>query len=485
MVLKDMKPQMQEHEHPRTTIAAIMSAVFLLGSGAALQGTAVALRGGIEGFSNPIIGVIISSYFVGFILGSLIVVNFIRFVGYVRTFAAFASLASTTALAHLIIINPFAWILFRSLHGLFIAGMLVIVESWLNSSTSTYNRGRILGLYSLVYLAAMGAGQPLIAVLPPAGFELFAVTSILVSLSLVPLALAQVSGVPQVDRTPIRPIKTFSKSPMAGFGVILSGMSAEAMWGLAPLFGQNSGFSEAGIGYLMLSLSLGAIASQWPLGWISDRSDRRITILVGAGISAAAAGGIVLVGAVGMPLYALTFLFGAFCMPLYSLSIALLNDQLTQGEMVQAASALVVFYGLGSAAGPYGGSVFMGLLGPNGLFLFIGVVQAAFVLLSLSRLLLTPFLPRRHQEHYHPYPRTTFAAFFLLRQRTSRPKGRPGGRTAWLRSRARTRTADRAAALDTQPFTSAASVTPSSEKVDLSTDETGLLPAEIEFEEEE
>ncbi len=455
-----MKPQIQEHEHPRTTIFAILIAVFLLGAGSALQGTAVALRGGIEEFSNQMIGIIISSYFVGFILGSLSVVNFIRFVGYVRTFAAFASLASATTLAHLLIINPIAWIMFRTLHGLFIAGMLVIVESWLNSSTSTYNRGRILGLYSLVYLAAMGAGQPLIGIFPPSSFELFAVTSILVSLSLVPLALAQVSGVPQVDRAPIRPIKTFIKSPMAGFGVILSGMSAEAMWGLAPLFGHNSGFSEVGIGYLMLSLSLGALASQWPLGWISDRSDRRITILAGAGISAVVAGGITLVGTTGMALYALTFLFGAFCMPLYSLSIALLNDQLTHSEMVHAASALVVFYGIGSAAGPYGASIFMGLLGPNGLFLFIGVVLGAFVILSLSRLLFVPFLPRRHQEHYHPYPRTTFAAFFLLRRRSQQHRYTLRGR----KKRA------------------GHTVTPSSEEMKFSTEDSGLLQSETEYE---
>jgi len=181
-----MQPQIQEQDHPRITIAVILTAVFLLGAGSSLQGTAVALRGNIEGFASQMIGVIISSYFVGFIIGSILVVSFIRFVGYVRTFAAFASLASATSLAHLIVLDPVAWILFRSLYGIFIAGMLVIVESWLNSSTSTYSRGRILGLYSLVYLAAMGAGQPLIAVWPPSGFELFAVTSILISLSLVP-----------------------------------------------------------------------------------------------------------------------------------------------------------------------------------------------------------------------------------------------------------------------------------------------------------
>jgi len=256
----------EENSQARTTIIAILSAVFLMGASSALQGTSVALRGGMEGFSEQVIGLIMSGYFIGFIVGSLIVVNFIRFVGYVRTFAAFASLASTMSLAHLIVIHPVAWIIFRSLHGLFLSGMLVIIESWLNSSTSTYNRGRVLGLYSLVYLTAMGAGQPLIGVFSPATFEIFAVTSILVSLSLVPLALAQVTGTPRVDHSPIQIARTFAKSPMAGFGVLLSGMSAEAMWSLAPLYGHGQGLSEGAIGNLMLFLSLGALASQWPLG---------------------------------------------------------------------------------------------------------------------------------------------------------------------------------------------------------------------------
>ncbi len=401
---------------PKTTIGVILGAVFLLAAGSALQGTAVSLRAGYENFPAQVIGVIMSVYFIGFAAGSMAVVRFIRYVGYVRTFAAFASLASATALAHLLMLHPAAWIVFRALYGFFIAGMLVIVESWLNASTSTYNRGKVLSLYSIVFLLAMGAGQPLLGVLPASGFELFAVTSILVSVSLVPLTLAQVTGTPQVERKPPRLLSTFAKAPLAGFGVIVSGMSAEAMWSIAPLFGQQSGFSEVSIGTFMLTISLGSLASQWPLGWISDRSDRRITILSSAAAAAAAAAVIALIPQAGFGLYLFTFLFGAFCMPLYSLNIALFNDSLNETEMVHAASALVVYYGLGSALGPYTASFVMSVTGPGGLFLFLGIVLGVFVIASLLRVAAVPLRIRQEKVHYHPYPRTTFAAFNLLRR---------------------------------------------------------------------
>lgn len=400
----------------RTTIVAIMASVVLLGAGGALQGTVIALRGGLEGFSSPTIGLIMSSYFVGFILGSFLVVGFVREVGYVRTFAAFASVASATVLAHLLVINPLAWLLFRMLHGVSLSGMLVVVESWLNASTSSYNRGRVLSMYSLVYLAAMGAGQPLISLFPPESFEIFAVTSILMSLCLVPVTLAQVTGTPEVGRRSVRLWETFRRAPLATIGVLVSGMSAEALWGLAPRYGQQIELSTATIGGFMLTLSIGALALQWPLGWLSDHRDRRLAILLAAGVGAAAAGGLALYQGGRGGLFGLAFLIGAFVMPLYSLSLAMVNDQLTPGEMVQAASALIVFYGVGSALGPYTASLAMSRLGPRGLFGFIGVILASYTLFDLVRLQIAPRLQARHREGYRAYPRTTFAAFSLLKR---------------------------------------------------------------------
>jgi len=410
-------------QRPAVTIVAILAAVFLLGMGNALQATALALRGGLAGFSNQVIGLVMSAYFIGFAVGSLFSVRIIRQVGYVRTFAAFASLSSITALSHILIINPVAWIVLRAFHGLCLASMLVVVESWLNASTASYNRGRVLSVYSLVYLASMGAGQPLIAVFSPATFEIFAVTSILISACLVPITLAPVTGTPVVDRSEPHLWKTFLRSPLGGIGIVISGISAEAIWGLAPRFGQQMGFSEARIGTLMLTVSLGALAVQFPLGWLSDRWDRRVAILLAAGIGSAAAGLMAFLHGSGFLFFMLAFLFGAFCMPLYSLCMALINDELTPGQMVQAASALVIYYGVGSATGPYVASIFMSAVGPSGLFLFVSAVLMLFVIGASVRVRARPRPEAAHAEHYHPYPRTTFAAFELVRNVTRRRRG--------------------------------------------------------------
>ncbi|HDQ13594.1 MAG TPA: MFS transporter, partial [Sediminispirochaeta sp.] len=108
--------------------------------------------------------------------------------------------------------------------------------------------------------------------------------------------------------------------------------------------------------------------------------------------------------------------------PLYSLSIALINDQLNPNEMVHAAGALVVLYGIGSSIGPYSAGWIMSWIGPKGLFLFIATVLALFAIISISRIILIPMIPQKYHESYHPYPRTTFAAFKLVRKRRSRKK---------------------------------------------------------------
>jgi MFS family permease len=396
-----------------------MVSVVLLGASSALQSTVVALRAGILGFSDTTIGLIISAYFMGFIAGSFLVVGLVRSVGYVRTFAALAALAAAAVLAHTIVELPVAWFIFRAVHGFALAGVLVVVESWLNGCSSTYNRGRVLSVYSLVYLAAMGGGQPLLGVFSVSGFEIFAVVSMLMSLSLIPISLVQVTGTPEVDREAVRPGRTFRRSPLAAIGVFVSGATAEALWGLAPRYAQQIELSEAAIGSFMLTVSVGALALQWPLGWFSDRYDRRYAILISAGAAAVAAAVFAGSGA-GPHVFALAFLLGAFVMPLYSLCIALMNDELTAGEMVGAASALVLFYGIGSAIGPYMASLAMAAFGRGGLFLFLSLVLGAFFLYSLARLQLVPRLPRRHQERYHSYPHTTFAAFDLLRKRAVR-----------------------------------------------------------------
>lgn len=404
------------HRPVRTTVSAIMISVFLMGTGTALQGSAVSLRGGIAGFSDTILGVIMSANYVGLILGSLLAPALIRGVGYVRTFAAFASIGSASAIAHVLLINPYVWILFRGATGFCLAVMLVVVESWLNACSSSSNRGRILSVYSVVYLGSMGAGQPLLGVFSPAQFEIFGVTTILISFCLVPLALMQVSGTAPAKREPPQILETLRRSPLAGSGIMVAGVITGATWSLAPRYGQQLGMGDGRIGLLMLLVSLGTLALQWPLGWVSDRRDRRQAILWSVGLAFLASGLIALTRSTGVFLFVSMFLFGGFGMPLYSLSIALANDQLSREEMVRAAGAIVIYYGLGSAIGPFVGGAFMSWVGPAGLFLFMSVVLAVLAAFAALRVTVIPYLPRRRETHYRPYPATTAVIFQLLRR---------------------------------------------------------------------
>ena len=401
---------------PVPTITAIMISTFLMGAGTALQGSAVSMRAGIEGFPDTTIGLIMSANFVGLIIGSLTAPEVIRRVGYVRSFAAFASLCSVSALAHILMISPVVWILFRLATGLCLSVMLVVVESWLNVSSTAYNRGRILSIYSVMYLGSMGAGQPLLGVFSPGSFELFGVTTILISLCLVPVALMQVTGVPQATRQSPDLLKTFMRSPLAGFGTIVSGLITGATWSLAPRFGQELGMADGQIGLLMILISLGTLTLQWPLGWISDRRDRREAILWSVGVAFVSSAVIGIMRSTGIPLYVLIFLFGGFGMPLYSLCIALANDQLTPEQMVHAAGAIVVYYGIGSAAGPFVASLFMSAVGPAGLFLFMSIILAMLLATTGVRLVVAPHVPRIRATAFQVYPRTTAAAFGLLRR---------------------------------------------------------------------
>ncbi len=380
-----------------------------------MQGSAVSLRAGLEGYTNSIVGLIMAANYVGLILGSLIAPILIRNVGYVRSFAASASLGSAAAIAHLLVINPIAWMVFRALTGLSLSVMFVVSESWLNSSSSSHNRGRLLSAYSVVYLVSMGAGQPLLALFPPAGFEIFCATTVLISLCLIPVAVMRVRGEPSAEREPPRLVRTFLKTPLAGSGVIVAGIMTGATWSLTPLYGQQIGLESGAIGMLMLLVSVGTMVLQWPLGWLSDKSSRRLAMLWSTGVSALAAAFIVVFRPDGSMLYVLIFLYGGFGMPLYSLSVAFANDHFQPNEMVRVAGAIVIYYGIGSVIGPVLGSQFMRWIGPTGLFLSMTVVQALLFGFAAIRRATIPAVPRR-KGGFRLYPRTSPSAFKLLRK---------------------------------------------------------------------
>ena len=179
---------------------ALFAGISLISFGSGLSGVLLGVRAESEGFGTTVAGLVMTSYFVGFLAGTRYVEHALVSVGHIRVFAALASLASSVLLLQVIWIHPVSWALLRFLFGLCIAGLFVVAESWLNDLATNATRGRILAVYMVVTMASMAGGQLLINSADPSGFVLFAVGSVLVSMALVPITLSASSAPPGFSR---------------------------------------------------------------------------------------------------------------------------------------------------------------------------------------------------------------------------------------------------------------------------------------------
>jgi MFS family permease len=400
------------------TVGALLFGYALLQMGNTLQATLLSIRGGLEEFSPTIIGLVSAAFWVGLVFGSLRAGRLIVNVGHTRTFAALASIASAVALLHLMVVDPLWWILFRALTGFCFAGLFVAVESWLNAAATPDIRGRLLSIYGMAGLGAGIGGQMLLPVAEPAGFMLFCLISVIISLALVPVALSRAAAPGgEVPQATINLPRLYRQSPFGVVAAVLCGVSSGAFFGMGPLVAQQLGFDDVGIALFMAIGTLGGFVLTWPLGWASDRLDRRmlvvgIAVLTGCALLASTT----LDGQPLTPLvsYGLMFLFGGLVVPTYSIVIAHVNDNVSTGEFVSASSGLLIVQGMGAALGPFLAGAAMTALGTVGVVYVIAAAQIMMALWGAYRMTRRAAVPQEQKEEFIPMPQvpitTEFAA---------------------------------------------------------------------------
>ena len=346
-----------------------------------LQGTLIPLRAALEGFPTAATGVVMSGYFVGMLAGSILSPALVRQVGHVRVFAALASLASVSVLMHALFVEVVFWTAMRVVTGFCYSGMYVVVESWLNQQATNQNRGRLLSLYMVTMFAGAASGQLLLNAADPGGFDLFLVVSILVSLALVPLLLAARPGPRPRRSRRLTVSELYRASPLGVVAAILTGVIHGLLFGMGAIYAREIGLEVGEVAWFMALVMFGALCSQWPLGWLSDRFDRR-RVMLGAALVGALAPAVVAAGLVepaGSVAFAMMFVLGAATLPLYSLSIAHVNDYLSPRQMVGASGTLVFVTGFGLIAGPLAAAFALEAMGPPG---FLGCLVAVHAVLA-------------------------------------------------------------------------------------------------------
>jgi MFS family permease len=353
----------------------------------ALQFSVLGTRASAEGFSSLAIGIMSSAYFAGYVVGGRMATGWIVRVGHVRTFSALASLASVVILLQAMVVDPTTWTAGRFASGVCMAGMVVAVESWLNGVTDSSNRGRVLSGYMVVMLTAQAIGQLGVGAGDPAGFSLFAVASMLLSLSLLPVLLGVTSPpeIPEQRSTTVGQL--FSRAPVGLVAAFIGGFGWAVLVSMVLVFGLQLGLTVQQSALLASSPVFGGVLLQFPVGWASDHLDRRVVIAALGALATAVAlvAAIVGDGDRFALLLVVTGLLGGALIPLYSLAIAHTADRLDHDEIIPASATLLIVSSGGSIVGPLTTSVGIELAGPAGLFLVLAVVSAAGLVFTLYR----------------------------------------------------------------------------------------------------
>ena len=345
----------------------------------------------IESFSTVSIGLLGSTYFMGFAIGCVLGPYLIRRVGHIRTFTAMAAIASAVPLVHGLWLEPLPWWIMRGITGFCFAVLYIVIESWLNERSTNETRGSILSIYLVINLTVMTLGQMMMTLEDPAGFALFAFTSILVSISAVPVAITVATAPTPVQTVKIRLLHLYRISPVAFIGCLGIGLANGTFWTLAPVFAQRGGMDVAGIAFFMSASVLGGAIGQWPFGRLSDRMDRRWILVSACGIAATCGLVIWLLGVFFEAyhqgtLLTLAALWGASAFPLYAISIAHANDHASPKEFVEVSSGMLLIYAAGSVVGPLTASVVMDQLGSSSLYAFIALVHILLAAYTIWRL---------------------------------------------------------------------------------------------------
>ena len=354
---------------------ALLLGMMLLMVGNGLQGTLLGVRGGIEGFSTFEMSIVMSAYFAGFLGGSRLAPEMIRRVGHVRVFAALASFISAILILYPAFAHPLAWALGRVVIGFCFSGVYVTAESWLNNSADNTNRGKALSVYMIVQMFGLVIAQVLLAMGDVSGYALFIVSSVLVSISFAPILLS-ISPTPAFETAKPMRLKTLIKiSPLGCCGMFLLGGVFSAQFGMSAVYGVAAGLTITQISFFVSSIYVGALLMQYPIGWFSDRVDRRLVILIVASL-----GGVMSLVAFSFDQYfsallAAAFIIGGTSNPLYSLLIAYTNDYLEADDMASASGGLIFINGMGAISGPLVTGKMMDTFGTQAFFMVIATLM--------------------------------------------------------------------------------------------------------------
>ncbi len=336
----------------RKTIGGL--AALFLGAGLLLLGhgllqSLLSIRGNIEDFGAALIGGVGTAYYLGFFVGCILLPRVMRRVGHIRTFSASGAMVAGATLVLGLAVEPVTWLVVRGLMGLAMATLFMTVESWLHGRVTNESRGQVFSVDMVINLGAATLAQQGLRLAPPGDLTLFAIAAVLIcaGLLLVTLTRSEQPPTPAVVKLDLPAL--FRLSPLGATGCVLSGLITSPFWALGPVYAPRLGHNLAETTLFMSVVIAGGMVMQWPLGWVSERIDRR-TMLVGVFLSFALVGsGMAMATYLPFPLWlGLAAAFGGTAFCINALCVSHVNDVMTGEDRISVSAGLLLLFGAGA-----------------------------------------------------------------------------------------------------------------------------------------
>jgi MFS family permease len=350
-------------------LIALFLSVALLVVGNGFLMTLLGIRLSLDEVDPRLIGGVMVSYSIGFVLGSLYSNVVIQRVGHIRAFAVFCAVLAIASLIYPMTDNFPLWLGLRIIGGFAMAGLLIVSESWFSAIATNDNRSTIFSLYQVCFYLATSIGQLLVTLGHPSNYFLFSLAAAILIAAIIPLSMTRMQA-PQLESVERLSLsKVFAVSPLGLISTLVAGIIISSFYGVGPLFANLIGFSVDQIAWFMSASVFSAMLFAWPIGWLCDRIDRVKMLLYLAGLSALCS----LILSANLELFWLVIIvngaFMALVAAIYPVGVALMNDRISHDQMISASATLLLSFGIGSCIGPVVSSALIEWVGAGGMYI--------------------------------------------------------------------------------------------------------------------
>ena len=385
-----------------TPLVPLFGSCFILFVGNGLTNTFFPLRMQLNGLGTDSIGLIISVYFVGMLLGAMYAKYLIKNVGHIRVFSGSVAVVAGSVLLCALNDDIVVWSFARTITGICTAGAYAAMESWLSESSTKNTRGRVLGVYNAIVIVGLFSGQFFIGLFEIASNDLFIIAGMIFASALIPIALSRITAPEVLDVTSMSLLKLYRLSPLGVISCFTAGAIYFSVMSLLPIVGSHYGFENFTLSLYVGIAILGGFFLQFPIGYLSDRFDRRTVLLYILIVSIVVN---IIIGFLDpqnglWPIFLATTITSGIISCIYPLSISQTFDQLKQSEMVSAMGSMIMAYAIGGIVGPYTISLLMSIFGDSALFYCLAVVQLLLSAFVIYRMSISEALPIEDQENF-------------------------------------------------------------------------------------